>query len=131
MCNRVFCRQAEHDSDEGNPETGDHGEGLGCGAEVERPAFEIAWVREAHGDGDAVGQVEANRGDGSRAVERDGGAEGRKGEEEGTAGAEEDGADRGVEAAVDDVQSVRNAAVTGEGEHHAGVGRLAVLVRRI
>lgn len=29
-----------------------------------------------------------------------------------------------MEAAVDDVKAVRDAAVAGEGEHHAGVGRL-------
>lgn len=91
---------------------------------MERSAFEIVWVDYAHTDWNAVGKVEADRGDRRRAVERDGRAERRESKEEGTAGAEEDGTDWGVEATVDDVQSMRNAAVTGEGEHHARIGSL-------
>ena len=121
---RVFRRQTEHDGDEGDPEASDDGEWLGRGAEVEGSAFEVAGVDDAHGDGDAVGEVEADCGDGSRAVECDGGAERGEGEEEGTAGAKEDRTDWGVKAPVDDVEPVRDTAVTGEGEHHAGVGGL-------
>lgn len=126
-CNRVHRRQAKDDRDEGDPETSDDGERFGRGAEVEGAAFEVAGVDDAHGDGDAVGDVEADGRDGGRAVERDGGSERWEGEEKGAAGAEEDGADWGVEAAVDDVEAVRDAAVAGEGEHHAGVGRLGCI----
>ena len=84
----VHRRQAKHNSDEGDPETSDDGEWFGRGAKVERSAFEISGINEAHGDGDAVRDVQADRGDGSRAVERKGRAEGREGEEERTAGAE-------------------------------------------
>ena len=90
----VLRRQAEHDRDERDPETSDDGERFGRGAEVEGSAFEVAGIDEAHGDGDAVGDVEADRGDGGRAVEGKGRAEGREREEEGTAGAEEDCSDR-------------------------------------
>ena len=120
----VFRRQAEDHGDERDPEASHDGEGFRRAAEAEGSAFEVAFVDEAHGDGDTVGKVEADGGDGCRAVECDGGSEGREGEEEGTAGAEEDGADWRVEATVDDVKSVRNAAVTGKGKHHAGVGSL-------
>ena len=90
---RVHRRQAKHDGDERDPETSDDGERFGRGAEVERSAFEVAGIDEAHGDGDAVGDVEADRGDGGRAVERKGRAEGREREEERAAGAEEDRSD--------------------------------------
>lgn len=121
---RVFCRQAEDDGNEGNPETSNGGEGFGRRAEAKGSAFEVPWIDEAHGDGNAVGKVETDRGDGSRAVECDGRSEGRKGEEERTAGAEEHCTDWRVKATVDYVKSVRNTAVTGKGEHHAGVGCL-------
>ena len=81
-------------------------------------------VDDAHGDGDPVGEVETDCGDGRRAHERDLGAEGREGEEERAAGTEDDCTDRRMEPAIDNVQSVGNATITSEGEHHAGVGSL-------
>ena len=120
----VFCRQAKYDGNEGDPQTCDDGEGFGCGTEIEGSALEVSGINEAHGDGNTIRKIETDRGDGSRAVECDGRSKRREGEEERTAGAEEHCTDWGVEATVDYVKSVRNTAVTGEGEHHAGVGCL-------
>ena len=92
-CDRVDRWEAKDDGDEGDPDTRDDGKRFVSGAETEGSGFDGPFVDDAHGDGDAVGEVEADGGDGSRAVERDGGSEGREGEEERTAGAEEDGAD--------------------------------------
>lgn len=130
-CDGICCWQAEHDGDECNPETSNGGERLGGGAKIERSAFEVVWIDDAHGDGNAVGEVEADRGDRSCAVECDGRAKGREGKEEGTSGAEEDGTDWGMEATVNDVETVRDAAVTRKGEHHAGVGSLERISRAL
>ncbi len=118
---RILRGKTKDDGDEADPEASDSSDGFGEGTEVEGPAFEVSRPDEAHGDGDAVGDVEAAGGDGGGAVKGDFRAEGGEGEEEGAGGAEEDSADWGVEAAIDEVEAVRDAAVAGEGEHHAGV----------
>ena len=73
-CDWVVGRETEHDGEDCDPETRNNGEWLGCGAESERSAFDFLRVEDGHGDGDAVGDVQADGGDGRRAVEGDFGA---------------------------------------------------------
>ena len=64
----VECWEAKHHGDEADPGARDDGHVSGRGAEVEGPALEIGGVDEGHGDGDAVGDVEADGGDGGGAA---------------------------------------------------------------
>lgn len=123
----VLGRQAEDDGDEDDPADGDDGDRDGEGLEGEGSTLEVARKDEGHGYGDAVGDIETNGGNGCGAAKSDVGAEGWEGEEEGAGGPEEDGTDGRVESAIDDMQTMRYAAVTGEGEHHTGVGGLQLL----
>lgn len=99
---RVRSRQAEYDGDEADPAARDECDGAGEHAQIEGAFLcnELALVDEADEDGDAVGDVESDGGDGGCGCEGDAGAEGGDGEEEGEEGGEPDGADGGAEAGV-------------------------------
>lgn len=76
------------------PGARDHSDGFRGATEPERPAFEALRIEESHGDGDPVGDVEADRGNRDSTFKRDFGAKDWESEEEGADGAEDDGADR-------------------------------------
>lgn len=67
----IYGRQAEDDGQEANPEAGDQRDRLGSPAQSKGASLEVARVGESHGDGDTVGNVETDGGDGCRAVECD------------------------------------------------------------
>ena len=113
--------ETENDGDEGYPEHAYECDRPGCEAQVEGPLGEIAVVDEADEDGDAVGKVETDRGDGCGGGEGDARAEGGDGEQEGEESGEADCTDGGGEVEVDVCEEARQAAVTGETEHHAGI----------
>lgn len=93
--------QAEDDADEADPQHADGGYGLGHGAEPEGPAAEIGGEEKPDEDGDAIGNVQTDGGDGGCSREGDGGAERGESEAERERGGEPDGADRGFESRVD------------------------------
>jgi hypothetical protein len=103
---RVRGRKAENDCDEADPTNANESDGTAEDAEVEGAFFgdEGALVDEADEDGDPVGDVQPDGGDGSCGCEGDGGAKGGDGEEEGQESGEPDGADWGAEAGVDAVE---------------------------
>lgn len=98
---RVGRGQAEDDADEADPEHAHDGDGPGHESEPERTAPEVGGAEESDEDGDAVGDVQADGGDGGRGREGHGGTERGECEAEGERGGEPDGADRGLEAGVD------------------------------
>lgn len=61
---------------------------------------EVFAVDEADKDGDAIGDVETNGGDGGSGCESDTAAQGRKGEAEGEESCEPDSSDGGTEAGI-------------------------------
>ena len=115
---RVDRRQTESDGDEDDPERCDNRNRFRSPTKLEGTSFEVSGISERHGDGDAVAEVETDGSDGGGAVVGDLRAESWEGEEEGAGGAEDDGADGGFEMGVYDVETVGDAAVAGEGEHH-------------
>jgi len=117
----VSSRETENDRDEADPENGDEGDGAGEEAEVEGAFFEVGWVEEADENGDAVGDVEADGGDGSGGGEGYRGAEGREGEAEGEGCGKPDCSDRASKSVVYLVEKSWNTTITAEGKHHPAV----------
>lgn len=111
--------QAEDDADEADPEHGHDGHRLGQGSEPERTAPEVGWVEEPNEDGDAVGNVQADGGDGGCGREGHRRAERGKSEAEGERGGEPDGANGRLEPGVDIVE--KGGEAWGEGVIHRSV----------
>jgi hypothetical protein len=99
---RIAGREAENDRDEADPAAAHEGDGAAENAEVEGAFLggEFAVVDEPDEDWEAVGDVQADGGDGGCGCEGDTGAEGGDGEEEGEECGEPDGADGGAEACI-------------------------------
>ena len=85
------------------PGARDHSDRFRGATKPEGPAFEVSRVKEGHGDGDPVRDVEADRGNGDSTFKCDFGAKDWESEEEGAGGAEDDSADGRFEAVVHDV----------------------------
>ena len=121
--NGVEFRQAKDDGDEADIKARDGRDRAGERAQVERAFAEIGRVEEADEDGDPVRDVEADGSDGRGGREGDAGAEGWDREEESEERGEADGADGRLEPRAHGGEERRQAAVAGEAEHHARVGR--------
>ena len=93
---RVLLWQAKDNGDEGDVQTCDSGDGSGQGAEIERTLFEIGVIDETDEDREAVGDVEADGGDGGGGREGDGGAKRWDREEEREKGRQADCPDRSL-----------------------------------
>lgn len=79
---RIHRRQIENHGDEADPETRDDADRAGEDSQVERSLGVSTRVDDGDEDGDAVGDVQTDGGDGGCGAESDGGAEGGNGEEE-------------------------------------------------
>ena len=75
--------QAEDDGDEANPQACDRADDAGEASEVEGAFVELRGIENGDQDGEAVGGVEADGGNGRCGGKGDGRAEGGSGEEEG------------------------------------------------
>lgn len=60
---RIEGRQAKDDGDEADPQACDERDRFGSTTELEGAAFEVVRVVESHGDGDAIRDVQTDRGD--------------------------------------------------------------------
>jgi hypothetical protein len=105
---RIRCWKAENNCDEANPSNRYKSDGARKKTEIEGSfaGVEVLGVDQANEDGDAVGDVEADCGDGGSCCESYCGAKRGEGETECEKGSKPDGADGGTESVVDFVEEV-------------------------
>lgn len=120
-CHWIRSRETENDTDETDPKDCDERDPARRETEVKRSLFEVAGVEQPDEDGEAVRNVETNRGYGSSGRESDRRPQGGDSEQERQEDREPNSPDGRLETIVDLVEEFGQAAVAAKAKHHAGI----------